>query len=202
MSEPFYVERFDTPTGCMLIITDDLQRLRAAEWDDKGDRMQRFLRLHYGSGGFHLQDARCHSHARLALESYFAGHLEAIEEIRTETRGTDFQRQVWSALREIPAGATLSYSQLAAKIGRPAAVRAVGAANGANPTPIVVPCHRVIGADASLTGFGGGLERKRWLLAHERKYAIAATPYNLELWTGLSNSDDPKARPVAGDLSG
>jgi methylated-DNA-[protein]-cysteine S-methyltransferase len=81
--------------------------------------------------------------------------------------GTPFQRSVWSALRRIPSGRTLSYGGLATKIGRPAAVRAVGLANGANPIAIVVPCHRVIGADASLTGYGGGLERKRWLLAYE-----------------------------------
>jgi methylated-DNA-[protein]-cysteine S-methyltransferase len=142
--------------------------------------MQRLLRLHYGDSGFQLRAARAPSGARLALEAYFAGRLEAIEDIRTLTRGTGFQRLVWSALRDIPAGRTLSYGQLAAKIGRPAAVRAVGAANGANPIPVVVPCHRVIGANASLTGFGGGLERKRWLLAHERTRAAAAGPYNLE----------------------
>jgi methylated-DNA-[protein]-cysteine S-methyltransferase len=88
---------------------------------------------------------------------------------------------VWSALRKIPMGTTVSYGQLAVKIGRPAAVRAVGAANGANPIPIIVPCHRVIGADSSLTGFGGGLERKRWLLAHEHTYAPRNGPHNLEL---------------------
>ncbi len=81
--------------------------------------------------------------------------------------GTPFQRDVWAALREIPVGKTLSYGALAAKIGRPKAVRAVGLANGANPIGIVVPCHRVIGADSSLTGYGGGLDRKRWLLNHE-----------------------------------
>ena len=83
------------------------------------------------------------------------------------TSGTAFQNQVWSALRRIPRGQTLSYGALAKKIDRPAAVRAVGLANGANPIAIVVPCHRVIGANASLTGYGGGLERKRWLLDHE-----------------------------------
>lgn len=181
MSERFYSEAFNTPTGRMLIVTDDEQRLRAADWQDKGDRLLRLLRLHYGENGFELQEARTDSLARQALEAYFEGHLAALEAIRTLTRGTDFQRRVWAALRDIPAGTTVSYGQLAAKIGRPAAVRAVGAANGANPTPIVVPCHRVIGADASLTGFGGGLERKRWLLAHEGTHTTRAAPYNLEL---------------------
>ena len=86
-------------------------------------------------------------------------------------RGTDFQRRVWDGLMAIGYGRTESYAELARRIGRPRAVRAVGAANGANPLSIVVPCHRVIGADGSLTGYGGGLEAKRWLLAHERRHA-------------------------------
>ena len=181
MREQFYSETFNTPTGRMLIVTDAEQRLRAADWEDKGDRLLRMLRLHYAQSGFELQEARTDSLARQALEAYFEGQLAAIEAIRTQTRGTEFQRRVWAALRQIPAGTTMSYGQLAAKIGQPAAVRAVGAANGANPTPVIVPCHRVIGADASLTGFGGGLERKRWLLAHEQMHAIRTAPYNLEL---------------------
>jgi methylated-DNA-[protein]-cysteine S-methyltransferase len=181
MTERFYKERFDTPTGWMLLVTDTEQRLRAAEWEDKAHRLERSLRLHYGENGFQLQPLRGSSPARLALEAYFEGELAAIEAICTQTRGTDFQRGVWAALREIPVGSTVSYGQLAKKIGRPAAVRAVGAANGANPIPVIVPCHRVIGADASLTGFGGGLERKRWLLAHERAHAPRNGPYNLEL---------------------
>jgi methylated-DNA-[protein]-cysteine S-methyltransferase len=90
--------------------------------------------------------------------------------------GTDFQRTVWQALRRIPCGTTISYGELARRIGRPAAVRAVGLANGANPVGVVVPCHRVIGADGSLTGYGGGIERKRWLLAHERASASHELP--------------------------
>jgi methylated-DNA-[protein]-cysteine S-methyltransferase len=180
MSEPLFTEAFNTPIGWMCIITDGEQRLRAADWEDKGDRMHRLLRLHYGPE-LRLLPASADSRARLALEAYFEGDLLGIEAIATQTHGTDFQRRVWAALREIPAGGTVSYGQLAIRIGRPAAVRAVGAANGANPIPIVVPCHRVIGADSSLTGFGGGLERKRWLLAHERRHCVSSTPYNLEL---------------------
>lgn len=181
VTENFFSERFNTPTGWMQILTDAEQKLRAADWENKADRMVRLLRLQYGEHGFQLEKARAPSDARRALEAYFEGQLAAIEAIRTLARGTDFQRLVWAALREIPAGGTLSYGALAAKIGRPAAVRAVGAANGANPIPVVVPCHRVIGADASLTGFGGGLERKRWLLAHEHLYTTSSVPYNLEL---------------------
>src|SRR6185437_637184 len=93
-----------------------------------------------------------------------------IDAILTATAGTAFQREVWRALRDIPAGQTISYGELARRIGRPAAVRAVGLANGANPIGVVVPCHRVIGANGSLTGYGGGLHRKEWLLAHERAH--------------------------------
>ena len=87
-----------------------------------------------------------------------------------DTGGTPFQRKVWSALRDIGVGRTASYSEVAKAVGSPSAVRAVGAANGANPIPIVIPCHRVIGADGSLCGYGGGLERKRWLLRHEAQH--------------------------------
>lgn len=101
------------------------------------------------------------------LRSYFEGNVEAIDDIRVEMNGTPFQRRVWEALRHVPAGTTCSYGALAIRIGAPSAVRAVGAANGANPVAIIVPCHRVIGANGTLTGYGGGLDCKRWLLQHE-----------------------------------
>ena len=104
-----------------------------------------------------------------ALARFFAGDVEAIAPLAVRTNGTDFQRRVWAALRRIPAGRTTTYGELAATIGAPAASRAVGLANGANPIAIVVPCHRVIGANGTLTGYGGGLARKRWLLDHERR---------------------------------
>jgi methylated-DNA-[protein]-cysteine S-methyltransferase len=102
-----------------------------------------------------------------SLRRYFEGDLEAIDDIAVDPAGTTFQLRVWTALRDVRAGTTTSYSALARHIGTPNAVRAVGAANGANPIPIVIPCHRVIGADGRLVGYGGGLDRKRWLLAHE-----------------------------------
>ena len=104
--------------------------------------------------------------ARSQLTSYFDGRLRAFD-LPLSPNGTEFQRRVWSALRRIPFGTTISYAELARRVSTTAAVRAVGAANGRNPIPIVVPCHRVIGSDGSLTGFGGGLERKQWLLHHE-----------------------------------
>jgi methylated-DNA-[protein]-cysteine S-methyltransferase len=100
------------------------------------------------------------------LGEYFAGHRQNFE-LPLEFRGTDFQRQVWVTLLEIPFGETRSYLDVARKLGNPEAVRAVGAANGRNPISIIAPCHRVIGTSGSLTGFGGGLEAKAWLLAHE-----------------------------------
>lgn len=102
-----------------------------------------------------------------ALQRYFAGDLTALDTLAVNPGGTPFQSTVWRALRSIRPGTPISYSALASRIGSPHAVRAVGAANGANPIPIVIPCHRVIGASGKLVGYGGGLERKTWLLRHE-----------------------------------
>ena len=102
-----------------------------------------------------------------SLRRYFDGELDALDRLAVDPAGTPFQLRVWTALRNVRAGTTTSYSALARRIGAPTAVRAVGAANGANPIPLVIPCHRVIGADGRLVGYGGGIERKRWLLAHE-----------------------------------
>jgi methylated-DNA-[protein]-cysteine S-methyltransferase len=101
------------------------------------------------------------------LMRYFDGDLRSLDEIEVELHGTDFQQRVWTALRSVPAGSTASYSELARRVGAPAAGRAVGAANGSNPVAVVLPCHRIIGSNGSLTGYGGGLHRKRWLLNHE-----------------------------------
>jgi methylated-DNA-[protein]-cysteine S-methyltransferase len=105
--------------------------------------------------------------AATALRRYFDGDLTSLDGIQVELHGTPFQRQVWETLRSVRAGTTISYAALARRVGAPSAVRAVGAANGANPVAIVLPCHRIIGSDGSLTGYGGGLNRKRWLLNHE-----------------------------------
>jgi methylated-DNA-[protein]-cysteine S-methyltransferase len=165
----FVLDRLATPIGTMLVVTDDQGCLRALEWEDHEARMHRLLRLHYGTDGvvLVLVPGRGPAAIRSALEAYFAGDLSAIEPLSVVMGGTPFQREVWAALRAIPVGETLSYGALAKKIARPAAVRAVGLANGANPIGVVVPCHRVIGADAALTGYAGGIERKRWLLTHE-----------------------------------
>jgi methylated-DNA-[protein]-cysteine S-methyltransferase len=163
--QTFSLERINTPTGRMVIVTDE-HCLRAVDWEDHEPRMQRLLRRHYGTNTI-LREVSRPSEAGCSLQAYFEGDLDVLTRLPTGTNGTDFQRAVWNALRHIPAGHTLSYGALALQIGRPAATRAVGLANGANPIAIVIPCHRVIGANASLTGYGGGLDRKRWLLAHE-----------------------------------
>jgi methylated-DNA-[protein]-cysteine S-methyltransferase len=101
------------------------------------------------------------------LSRYFAGEVGLLDAIPVELNGTPFQKNVWNALRRIPGGTTISYGELAKRIGEPSAVRAVGTANGANPVAVIVPCHRVIGSNGKLTGYGGGLDRKQWLLEHE-----------------------------------
>jgi len=170
-SETFQTERFETPTGRMLLVTDEQGLVHALDWEDHHERTQRLLGRYYRHVTLALREAPEESAAKRAVLAYFAGRLDAIARLRVATSGSEFQNQVWSALRRIPSGQTLSYGALAKAIGRPAAVRAVGLANGSNPIAIIVPCHRVIGANASLTGYGGGLERKRWLLEHEREAA-------------------------------
>ena len=139
--------------------------MRALDFADFEARMMRLLGRH--SPGFSLTDGRAPETVRRAVEAYFAGDVRALDGVAVKTGGTDFQRSVWAALRAIPAGETRSYGQLAAAIGSPKAVRAAGLANGQNPVAVIVPCHRVIGANGTLTGYAGGLERKRWLLRHE-----------------------------------
>lgn len=164
----FALDHVRTPIGVMLIVTDDEGRLRAAEFQDHEDRMRRSLRLGAGTqdrGA--VRKARAPAAVRDRIEAYFSGRLNAIDGIETATLGTAFQEKVWRALRKIPPGKTLTYGALARRIGEDKAIRAVGAANGANPIGLIVPCHRLIGANGSLIHYGGGIERKQWLLQHE-----------------------------------
>jgi methylated-DNA-[protein]-cysteine S-methyltransferase len=162
------LDHIRTPIGRMMIAADSEGNLRAALFTDDEEVVRRQLRLQYGEKGFTLETASNPGGLSDAVAAYFAGDLAVIDSVKVETGGTAFQKEVWRALREIPCGTTTSYGKLAARIGRPAAVRAVGLANGANPVAVIVPCHRVIGSNGSLTGYGGGIERKRWLLDHER----------------------------------
>ena len=158
------IDRIKSPVGDVLIVSDG-RRLRALDFWDYEERMHRLLRLHYRE--YSLRPASNPAGLSTLVDRYMQGDLGVIDAIPVQTGGTPFQRAVWAALRTIAPATTLSYGALAARIGRPSAVRAVGLANGANPVGIVVPCHRVIGKDGSLTGYGGGIARKRWLLNHE-----------------------------------
>lgn len=159
------LDRVASPMGELRIVFDEEGRLRALDFEDYADRNLSLMRRQYGDA--QITDGKAPASIRGPLEAYFKGDLKALERIEVATNGTAFQEAAWAALRAIPAGDTRSYAQQAAAIGRPKAVRAIGLANGCNPVAIVNPCHRVIGSDGELTGYGGGLERKRWLLAHE-----------------------------------
>ena len=165
-----FIDRVPSPIGTILLVWEG-DVLRALDFGDYEERFQRSMRIHCGD--CRLKPERAPQAIRQPIEAYFEGDLTSIDRLPVKTNGTAFQEQVWSALREIPAGRTSSYGELAARIGRPGASRAVGLANGANPVGIVVPCHRVIGANGTLTGYGGGLDRKRWLLNHERRDLLA-----------------------------
>jgi O-6-methylguanine DNA methyltransferase len=159
------IDRLPSPIGTMLLVCDGDGVLRALDFDDCEDRLHRLLRLQYGR--YAVQRRTLPNAITRPIAAYFAGDIAAIEAIPVATGGTAFQRRVWGALRRLPPGSTSSYGTLAASLGQPSASRAVGLANGANPVAIVVPCHRVIGWNGALTGYGGGLSRKRWLLEHE-----------------------------------
>ncbi len=149
----------DSPVGPLSLVSDG-QALAALAFEKHSKPLPALAEAEPGSDA--VLDA-----ARRQLDAYFAGRIQRFD-LPLAPRGTEFQRRVWMALREIPYGKTCSYSALAAVVGAPRAVRAVGGANGRNPLSIIVPCHRVIGADGTLTGFGGGIDRKRFLLTHEQ----------------------------------
>jgi methylated-DNA-[protein]-cysteine S-methyltransferase len=154
----------DSPVGRLTLAARDA-RLVALRFGNEETALRDQLRGRDGNA--RIAAAADPAGAVSALQAYFGGDLRALDDLTVEMLGTPFQQRVWSALRTIGAGRTASYSDIAREIGMPTAVRAVGAANGANPIAIVVPCHRVIGTTGSLVGYGGGLERKRWLLEHE-----------------------------------
>lgn len=188
MAEPLrlFTDRTPTPIGELILVADGEGTLLAAEWTDHAAHLTRTLDRQYGAGGYSLEPKRNPGGLTAAVSAYFAGDLAAIDRLPVAATGTPFQQKVWKALRKIPCGTTLSYSELARRIGRPSSVRAVGHANGSNPVSVVVPCHRLVGKDGSLTGYGGGLFRKRWLLAHE----ASARPRRRR-----SSTTSPAARP-------
>src|SRR5881628_3572527 len=153
-----YVSRLPTPIGELTLTATDTALTGVYFPSSRG--VPSLHNVERGSGGEVLQ------RAETQLSEYFAG-MRTTFDIPLDATGTEFERRVWDLLRAIPYGATTSYGELAKRLGSTKEARAVGAANGKNPIPIIVPCHRVIGANGDLTGFGGGIERKRWLLQHE-----------------------------------
>jgi methylated-DNA-[protein]-cysteine S-methyltransferase len=156
---------FASPIGLLTIAAHD-DRVCLLHFGDAGTEVRKMLARWYPS-----EPAADHPDPAGAvgvLRSYFEGQLDVLDGIRVELNGTPFQQQVWGALRSVRAGTTAAYADIARAVSAPKAVRAVGAANGANPVAVIVPCHRIVGSNGSLTGYGGGLDRKRWLLRHER----------------------------------
>jgi len=167
MADDFLIDRLATPIGELVIIADGDGALRTIDWTDHEARMKLLLDRYYGKGRYTLTPKRDPGGLTSAMRRYFKGEIGVLKDLAVATSGTPFQTSVWKQLRRIKGGTTISYADLARRIGKPKAVRAAGLANGQNPISIVVPCHRVIGSDGSLTGYGGGLHRKQWLLAHE-----------------------------------
>ncbi len=165
-----FVERIKTPIG-PLLITHDGKALANIAFADREDRRAKELSRDFP--GAEVKRATKPTNFAAALMRYFDGDIRAIDKLGVIAFGTDFQQQCWAALRRVRPGTTRTYGDHARAIGRPNASRAVGAANGFNPISIVVPCHRLVGASGSLIHYGRGLERKRWLIDHEARYASA-----------------------------
>ena len=182
------LSRYAAPVGELLVVTDPDGTLRALDFIDYDERMRRLLARHYPV--FTLHDGAVPAVIVAALDGYFAGDVGALGQVPVATGGSVFQKSVWAALRTIPAGSTMSYGALAAQLGNPGGARAVGIANGANPIGIVVPCHRVIGANGTLTGYAGGMARKQWLLAHEQGAQTTGTQT-----TGTQTTETRAAQP-------
>ena len=160
------LDRIPSPVGDLLLSVDDEGYVRTLDFEEFEPRLRTLLRRQY-EHDVEVRTGRAPADIRSRLDAYFGGELTAVDALPVRTGGTAFQRSVWAALRTIPAGTTVSYGALGAMIGMPKGARAIGMANGSNPVAIIQPCHRVIGANGTLTGFGGGMHRKRWLLAHE-----------------------------------
>jgi methylated-DNA-[protein]-cysteine S-methyltransferase len=155
------VDELETPVGTLLLAACN-GKLRALEFTDRG--YENLGRLKTDLPRRNVRDPFGFS---TAIQEYFNGDSQAMDKIPVDLDGTAFQQRVWLALRDIPEGTTISYAQLAFRVGSPKACRAVGITNGRNPIAVVLPCHRVIGSNGTLTGYGGGLARKEWLLRHE-----------------------------------
>lgn len=165
MAKTVGVGVMQTPLGAIRLAFDDDAALLALEWSEDEGRLERLLGKPWGEITY--RQAALPETLELPLKAYFAGDVSALSRIEVRTRGTDFQEKVWAALRAIPVGQTRSYGEIAAEVGSPKAVRAVGQANRYNPVGLVNPCHRVIAAGGGLGGYEWGARRKTWLLEHE-----------------------------------
>lgn len=168
------VDEVRSPVGTLFLVVRG-EAVCALSFEDEWPGARELLRQRLGEPFRHEPNP---AGITARLSAYLAGRMEALDDIAVDPGGTPFQRAVWTALRNIPPGTTASYAQLAEAVGQPKATRAVGTANGANPVAIIIPCHRVVRANGELGGYAGGVERKRWLLAHEAKAvgALAGTP--------------------------
>lgn len=168
-------DEFESPIG-RILFASDAEGICALDYAGYESRMEGLLTRRFGDFKFRHGSDPCQLKWR--LQSYFNGELHSLDDTSVSLGGTEFQGQVWKALREIPVGHTQSYGELAARLGRKLAARAVGHANALNPVAIIVPCHRVIGASSALTGYAGGLGRKEWLLRHEKSQGtLLSIPY-------------------------
>ncbi|MGE0239551.1 MAG: methylated-DNA--[protein]-cysteine S-methyltransferase [Parvibaculaceae bacterium] len=164
MSAVILTDHVETPIGAMLLMVEG-DVMIGLEFDDQPERYMKDLRRRFPDLVMRETTNPCGFSDR--LRAYYAGDLSAVDGLPARGGGTPFQERVWAELRRIAVGTTISYGELATRLGDRNAMRAVGLANGRNPISVVVPCHRVIGSDGTLTGYGGGLPRKTWLLNHE-----------------------------------
>jgi methylated-DNA-[protein]-cysteine S-methyltransferase len=180
MKETLWTSTHDSPIGTLRSATRSDGALVALGFEDSWSPLLARVAVRFAD-----PRVACGApvHVLEAIEAYFAGDVTALGALPADPAGTEFQRRVWAALRAIPAGETRSYAAVASAVGAPRAVRAVGAANRANPVAIAIPCHRVIASDGALHGYAGGLERKRWLLAHEAQ-GMRQTPMPLQPMNG------------------
>jgi methylated-DNA-[protein]-cysteine S-methyltransferase len=158
------IESLPSPIGTIVLVSGP-QGLCAVEFGERRKRLEAQLRERFGD--IELVSPAKPTKSFRAMQRYLGGEVGALDDLPVDTGGTPFQQKVWKALRAVRAGRTATYGEIAVRIGAPGAARAVGLANGQNPIPLAVPCHRIIGANGTLTGYGGGLDRKLWLLQHE-----------------------------------
>jgi methylated-DNA-[protein]-cysteine S-methyltransferase len=166
------IDHVESPIGTIALVATEDGKLCALDFTDRAEIMERRLEARFGEVA--LREAHDPGGHASRLHAYLEGELDALDTADVDAGGTPFQQRVWQALRNVPVGATRSYAEIAQEIGQPGAARAVGTANGRNPIALAIPCHRIITQSNTLGGYAGGLERKRWLLAHEGAWQAGA----------------------------